>query len=83
MENYQKDLKVIPVFCFKNPIEILNSREPDFLVVFDDVINTGAQFRAYSDFILENIQNPPRIIDRLWVKAIEKEFPSNEEVLDF
>ena len=54
-----------------------HSKNPDFFLVFDDVITTGAQFRAYSDFVLENMKNPPRIVGRLWAKAIE------EEVLDF
>ena len=60
-----------------------HSKNPDFFLVFDDVITTGSQFRAYSDFVLENMKNPPRIIGRLWAKAIEKEVSSNEEVLDF
>ncbi len=94
-------------FLFKNPIEILNSREqssrtnefrgedyiqklkdnfswvwnyfkiPDFFLVFDDVITTGAQFRAYSDFICDNMNTSPRVGGLFWAKAIEKEIQAD------
>lgn len=59
-----------------------HSKRPDIFLVLDDVINTGAQFRAYSGFVLENMQNPPQIIGLFWAKAVEKA-SSNEDVSDF
>ena len=56
-----------------------HSKTPDFFLVFDDVITTGAQFRAYSDLIVENIPNSP-IIGLFWTKAVEKDSPPNKEV---
>ena len=49
-------------------------KEPDILIIIDDVITTGAQFRAYKEFLLENIQKKPeRIIGLFWAKAIKLE----------
>ena len=50
-----------------------SSREPDILIVFDDVITTGSQFRAYSEFVFENMKKLPNMIGLFWCKAIEKE----------
>ena len=56
-----------------------HSKTPDFFLVFDDVITTGAQFRAYSDLIVENVPNS-LIIGLFWAKAVEKDFPPNKKV---
>lgn len=45
---------------------------PDVIVIFDDVITAGSQFRACKELILEKTQNNSLIIGLFWSKAIQK-----------
>ena len=54
-------------FCWIN----FPSNEPGTLVIFDDVITTGSQFKAYKEFLLEKMKKEPKIIGLFWAKAIQ------------
>ena len=63
--DYIKDLKK-NFFWQEFPKE-----EPNILIIFDDVITSGSQFRAYKEFLIENInKKPSKIIGIFWAKAI-------------
>ena len=40
--------------------------EPDTLIIFDDVITTGAHFRALKELIVANSARPPQVIGLFW-----------------
>ena len=44
-------------------------RKPDMLIVFDDVITTGAHFKALKELIEENSVRPPQIIGLFWARG--------------
>ena len=45
------------------------NREPEVLYIFDDLITTGAHFRAMSDFLIEN-KYKGKIIGICWAKTV-------------
>ena len=45
------------------------NKEPEALYIFDDIMTTGAHFRAMSDFLREN-QYKGKIIGICWAKAV-------------
>ncbi len=46
------------------------SHTPSAIIIFDDVITTGLQFKAYKKLIRENLNNDPIIIGLFWAKAV-------------
>ena len=49
------------------------SSEPDVVIIFDDVVTTGAQFKACKELMAENLQKKPTLIGLFWAKAVDKE----------
>ena len=59
--------------------EFPDDLKPDVFILFDDIINTGAQFKACKQFLLDNTKkqsNPVQIIGLFWAKAVDNKIIS-------
>lgn len=69
----RRDDKYVKNFKSKFSWEEFPNKEPEVLIIFDDVIRTGSQYRAFKEFSLEKMKaEPQEIIALFWAKAIEK-----------
>lgn len=51
------------------------TQKPAALIIFDDVITTGAHFIAVKELLIENLPQAPTITGLFW--ALSKKLPSN------